>query len=73
MVAGALIAAIDALAMAKAYAEAKGIPASFEVDYNAEDVRAIASTLIIQHFRQIENTMRYGAQNGNGGSNAWQQ
>jgi hypothetical protein len=49
MMAAALIAAIDAAREAERYAQAAGIPVKpLNVEFRAEDVRAIAATLFIQ-------------------------
>ena len=48
LVASALIAAIDGLIVAAEYAKKRGIKVSLDLDFNAEDVRCLASTTYIQ-------------------------
>jgi hypothetical protein len=69
--AGALIASIDALVLARQYAEKKGIKAEIVLDFNAEDARTLANAAMIQMQREIENALKYrthtnGASNGTG-------
>jgi hypothetical protein len=77
LMAGALKASIDAVIMAREYGAANGL----ELNFSAEDVRTLASTGLIQHFRNQENQQRYGVSSApsnaraaaaNGGS-SWQQ
>lgn len=51
LLAGALIAAIDAHVLAVAYAKSKGLTVSLALDFNGEDVRAAANCLMIQYFK----------------------
>lgn len=67
VMAGALIAAIDAAREAERYAASVG----FEVEFNTEDVRAIASTLFIQASKDPA-FLSQPVQKVNGGA-SWQQ
>jgi hypothetical protein len=68
---GALVAAIDSLAEATAYARERH---NWELIFGAEDVRAAANSIVIQFFKDRETQARYGTteQRVNGGA-AWQQ
>ena len=63
LMASAMIAAIDALETATQYGHEKGLQFQFE----EEDVRAVANSIYIQHFKNAELTLRYG------GNTSWQQ
>lgn len=52
VLASALIASIDAYLLAADYARAKGIQVSMDFDINAEDMRASATTLMIECFKR---------------------
>ena len=70
---GALVAAIDSLAQATAYAREKH---NWELMFGADDVRAAANSIVIQFFKDRETRARYGGTTApervNGGA-AWQQ
>jgi hypothetical protein len=71
IVGGAFVAAIDALDQASKYAESKGIA----LIWSPEDYRSVASTIVIQFFKDRETRVRYGGtttERVNGGA-AWQQ
>lgn len=56
LMASALVAAVDAIAIAQEYAKSKDMAITF----NAEDVRAIAATLYIQHGKEHSQYGRQG-------------
>ena len=51
LMASAMIASIDAALTAREYAKSKGIDMKIDLDFNAEDLQDLASTLFIQAFR----------------------
>lgn len=57
---GALISSINAMIMARDYATSKGIEVELHLDFNGEDARKLASTAVIQYFKDAEVRMRYG-------------
>lgn len=65
LLASGMIAAIDATLQAQEYARAKGVTVTpMEINFNAEDVRAMAITLAIEIFKSRRESQ---------GGNAWQQ
>jgi hypothetical protein len=51
LLAGSLIASIDAYLLAADYAKAKGVPVSIKLDFNGEDIRSSASVMQIEYYR----------------------
>lgn len=51
LVAGALIASIDAYLIAAEYAKSKNIPVELRLEFNAEDVRQSATSCLIEYWR----------------------
>jgi hypothetical protein len=51
LLAGALIASIDAYLLAADYAKAKNIPVSLKLDFSGEDIRSSASVMQIEYYR----------------------
>lgn len=56
LIASALIASIDGLLIAREYAISKGIEVQLTLDFNAEDVRCLASGTLIQYFKTQPQT-----------------
>jgi hypothetical protein len=52
MIAATLIASIDAYLVAAEYAKSKGIAVTLQLDFNAEDVRASATSSMIECFKR---------------------
>jgi hypothetical protein len=72
ILASSYIAAIDALLIAKDYANEKGVPLTIEpIRITAEDVRASANSIFIEYHKAQERKLRY-PQPQNGGANTWQ-
>lgn len=51
LLAGALIASIDAYLTAADYAKGKGVPVTLKLDFNGEDIRSSASVMQIEYYR----------------------
>lgn len=51
LISGALIASIDAYLIAVDYAKSKGIHATIDMDFNAEDIRSSATSFLIEAFK----------------------
>lgn len=51
LVAGALIASIDAYIAAAEYGKSKGIAVDLRLDFNAEDIRQSATAMLIEYWR----------------------
>jgi hypothetical protein len=70
LMAGALIASIDAMLIARQYAISKGLEVTVNIDFNAEDLRCLAATTLIQYFKV--QPMQDSAAKYDGGAQ-WQQ
>jgi hypothetical protein len=70
LMAGALIASIDAMLIARQYAISKGLEVTVNIDFNAEDLRCLANTTLIQYFKVQPATEQSSAYDG---GSRWQQ
>ncbi len=52
VLAAALIASIDGYLLAAEYAKSKGLAVSWSIEFNAEDVRQSATSMMIESFRR---------------------
>lgn len=52
MLAGALIASIDAYVIAAEYGRSKGIHVELNLDFNAEDIRCSANSMLMEYWKK---------------------
>ena len=78
LISGALVASIDAYLIAVEYAKSKGIHATLDMDFNAEDIRASATSFLIEYYKQGGLTdalsgVAAPTPHVNGGAQQWRQ